>query len=186
MKDMEKKDLIELLNKCWMTHDAMWFYHSVQAFGIHRTNQTNKAAIQSLAPIEVNRIKNYLGFEKEPINTFAAFKKFFAGAYELCIPEFMNARMSYPRENVMHWAFKPGECFAYKGMQRIGVIGEYECGVIHRLACWIESLGIQYDVRPKVKRCLMLDHGTCSGDFILYFEHAGERIPRPALAGLRG
>ncbi|MBW1703685.1 MAG: hypothetical protein JRJ86_00780 [Deltaproteobacteria bacterium] len=168
MERLEKKELIELLNKCWMTHDAMWFYQCLQEVGIQKANMMNKAAIRSLAPIEVGRIKNFLGIEKEHIETFDEFKEFFEGASELCIPAFMNATMSFPRENVLHWQFKPKNCFAYKGIKTIGVIDGYECGVIYRIECWIESLGIKYDVNPIIKRCLMVDGENCSGHFKLY------------------
>lgn len=152
-----------------MTHDAMWFYQCLQGFGIRKANKMNKAAIRSLAPIEVGRIKKFLGIEKEHIETFEEFKKFFAGASELCIPAFMNATMGFPSENVLGWEFKPKNCFAYKGMKNIGVIDEYECGVIYRIECWIESLGIKHDVNPRINRCLMVDDVNCSGHFKLYF-----------------
>jgi len=167
--DLDKKELIELLNKCWMTHDAMWFYHCLQEFGIDKANKMNKAAIRSLAPVEVKRIKKALGMEKVQIETFEAFKRFFVGAYELCVPDFMNATMGFPNENVLHWEFKPKRCFAYKGMQSIGAIDQYECGVIYRLECWIDSLGIKYSLAPQVTGCLMLADGNCSGDFRLCF-----------------
>lgn len=163
------KEVVELLNKCWMTHDGMWFYHCCQELGIQTANKINQSAIRSLAPIEVGRIRAFLGVEKGEINTFEAFKDFFVGASELFIPDFMNGKMSFPSENVLHWEFKPRECFAYKGMQRIGVIDEYECGVIYRVACWIDSLGIKYDVKPKIKKCLMLEDTNCSGDFTFSF-----------------
>jgi hypothetical protein len=168
MHPIEKKAVVELLNKCWMTHDGMWFYHTFREVGIEKANQINKAAIRSLAPLEINRIKNFLGIEKEHLETFDEFKDFFSGASEWFIPDFMNATMSFPRKNVLHWEFKARECFAYKGMKRIGVIDEYECGVIYRLGCWIESLGITYDVSPDVKRCSMIDNPACSGDFTLH------------------
>ena len=170
MKSVEQTELINLLNKCWMTHDGMWFYHCFQEFGMQKANQTNKAAIQSLAPIEVGRIKKFLGMGKEPIDTFARFARFFDGASELLIPDFMNVSMSYPRKNVLHWEFKPKECFAYKGMKRIGALDEYECGVIYRIECWIKSLGITYEVAPRVTKCLMRDSDSCSGDFTLQFK----------------
>ncbi len=169
MEPSEKKELIELLNKCWMTHDAMWFLCCLQECGIDKANKINKAAIRSLAPIETMRMRKFLGIEEGPVQTFEAFKKFFSGASELCVPDFMNVHMSFPRENVLHWEFEPKECFAYKGMQNIGVIEEYECGVIYRVGCWIESLKIGYDVNPKMTRCLMLDGPNCSGDFNLHF-----------------
>jgi hypothetical protein len=170
MEPFEKRELISLLNKCWMTHDGMWFYHCLKEFGIEKTNAINKAAIRSLAPIEVNRIRKFLGLENECIETFEEFEVFFKGAFELCIPDFMNAIMSFPRENILHWEFKPKGCFAYKGMQRMGVIEKYECGVIFRIECWIKSLGVKFDVNPKITNCLMRDNTHCSGDFILYFK----------------
>ncbi len=170
MKRSEKKELIELLNKCWMTHDAMWFHQCLQEFGIEKANKMNKGAIRSLAPIEVGRIKSFLGIDKKNIETFEEFKEFFEGASELCIPAFMNATMSFPSENVLHWEFKPKNCFAYKGMRNIGVIDEYECGVIYRVECWIESLGIKYDVNPRIQSCLMVDGSQCSGHFKFYLE----------------
>lgn len=165
----EKEELITLLNKCWMTHDGLWFYQCLQELGIEKTNRINKAAIKALAEIEVGRAKKFLGVEGERLDTFEEFKDFLASVSEFFIPDFMNASMSFPKANVLRWEFKPGECFAYKGMQGIGVIDDYECGVIYRLECWIESLGIPYDINPPVKKCLMLDSGQCSGDFTLHF-----------------
>ena len=34
---LEKNELKELLNKNWMTHDAMWFYNCLQECGIEKT-----------------------------------------------------------------------------------------------------------------------------------------------------
>ena len=169
MNPSEKKALIELLNKCWMSHDGMWFFHTVQEVGIKKANRINKAAIRSLAPLEITRIKKFLGVKKNRLETFEEFKEFFSKASELFIPDFMNATMSFPGDNVLHWEFKPQECFAYKGMQRIGVLEEYECGVIYRIACWIESLGVKYRVTAPTQRCSMLDSPNCSGDFLMYF-----------------
>lgn len=165
----EKEKLVDLLNKCWMTHDGLWFYQCLQEMGIEKANRINKAAIKALAEIEVGRVKKFLGVEGERLDTFAEFKDFLANVSEFFIPDFMNASMSFPRDNVLHWEFKPEECFAYKGMQGMGVINDYECGVIYRVECWVKSLGISYDISPPVKRCLILDGGKCSGDFTLHF-----------------
>jgi hypothetical protein len=169
MKSLEKKKIIDLLNRCWMTHDGMWFFHSLQEVGVEVTNRINKAAIRSLAPLEIKRMKAFFGMEEERIETFLDFKDFFSRASQLFIPDFMNVSMSFPRENVMHWEFAGKECFAFKGMKRIGVIDQYECGVIYRIECWIESLGIEFDVRPKVTKCALIENPSCCGDFTLHF-----------------
>ncbi|MCG6534175.1 MAG: DUF6125 family protein [Syntrophales bacterium LBB04] len=166
-RELQKEEIVDLLNRCWMTHDGMWFYHCLKNFGIEKANELNKAAIKSLAPMEIDRIKKALGLEKQ-IENFQEFKDFFVAVSHLFIPAFMNITMTFPKENIVHWQFEPGNCFAYKGIKRIGVIDQYECGVIYRLECWFESLGIKYSVAPQVRRCLMLDSGVCQGDF--YFD----------------
>ena len=167
-RELQEEEIIDLLNRCWMTHDGMWFYHCLKNFGIERANELNKAAIKSLAPMEIDRIKKALGAEKQ-IENFQEFKDFFIAASHLFIPAFMNIAISFPNENMLHWEFEPGNCFAYKGIKRMGAIDQYECGVIYRLACWFDSLGLKYDLAPQVLRCLMLDRGVCQGNFNFYF-----------------
>jgi len=167
-RELGTEELIDLLNRCWMTHDGMWFYHCLREFGIEKANSLNKAAIKSLAPMEIDRMRKALSLEKK-IESFGELKDFFEQVSPLFIPPFMNASMTFPRQNVMHWEFEPGQCFAFKGIRRIGAIEQYECGVIYRLACWFDSLGVQYRCTPDVKRCLMLDGGGCSGDFEFIF-----------------
>lgn len=165
---LEKKELKELLNKCWMTHDAMWFYHCLQELGIEKTNKLNKAAIAALAPIEMKRIKKAVGIEN--IQTFEQLKELIEGAVEIVSGDFMNFTFSYPSENVLHWEFEAQKCFAYVGIKNMGVIDQYQCGVIYRIECWLDSLGIEYSVTPQVQDCLMHTSGNCSGDFNFYFK----------------
>jgi len=167
MNASEKKELIELINKNWMTHDGMWFYHCLQEFGIEKTNKLNKLAISTLAPIEIKRLMKFLNLEQKPIDSFDLFQFFFHKANELFIPDFMNAIMSFPEKNIMRWKFVPYKCFAYKGMVAANVIEHYQCGVIYRIECWIKSLGIGYHLTPKISKCLMLNDGNCTGDFLL-------------------
>ena len=102
---------------------------------------------------------------EKQIENFQEFKGFFNAASHLFIPAFMNITISYPKEDMLHWEFESGNCFAYKGIKRIGAIDEYECGVIYRLQCWFDSLAIRYNLEPKAQRCLMLDRGLCQRDF---------------------
>jgi hypothetical protein len=46
---LETGQLKELLNKGWMTHDAMWFYNCLQEVGIEKTNKINRAAVKMMA-----------------------------------------------------------------------------------------------------------------------------------------
>ena len=170
LENMTREEIVDLLNRSWMTHDGMWFYHCYQECGIETANRLNKAAIRSLAPMEMDRMKKALGVTGEKIETFDQFKDFFSHAARLCIPPFMNGKMDLSHDNVLHWEFAPKNCFAYKGMRRIGAIDKYECGVIYRLASWFDALGLTYRVTPKIVSCLMLTGDTCAGDFVFHFD----------------
>ncbi len=163
LEDLEKKEIMVLLNKCWMTHDGMWFYHCMDELGMEKANLLNKRAIKTLAPIEVGRLKRTVGLEK--IASFEELKHFFNVAADLFIPDFMGAMFTFPEENVFHVGMKPEKCFAYKGMQKLGVIKEYQCGVIYRLECWFNALGLTYTVSPEAGKCSMHFEGECSRDF---------------------
>lgn len=86
VRKVAQKEIVDLLNKCWMTHDGMWFFHCLQEFGIEATNKINKAAIKSLSSIETKRIKKALGIENK-IETYNDFKVFFKEASKIMIPD---------------------------------------------------------------------------------------------------
>jgi hypothetical protein len=45
----------------------------------------------------------------------------------------------------------------------IGAYEQYECGVLYRVFCWLDSLGLEYMVEPPAEGCLMRETGRCSG-----------------------
>lgn len=165
MKSLDKKELKELLIKCWMTHDGMWFYHCLQECGIEKTNKINKAAVRSMALIEIKRIKKAIDIEK--VETFEQFKDLMEGVYGIVMADFMNFDHEYPSNNLLHVEMK--QCFAYDGIKRIGAIDLYQCGIFDRIEAWFDGLGIKYSVTPKVGGCMMHTDGNCFRDFRLYF-----------------
>ena len=170
-ENISQKETIDLLNKCWMTHDGMWFFHCFREFGIEAANKINKAAIKSLAPIEIKRIRDALGFDRN-IDSYADFKAFFEGASRYMIPDFMNAAFGYSEAGQITWEFAPGKCFAYTGIKRIGALDGYECGVLYRIKCWLEVLGLDHRFEPEIGSCHMHHSGHCSGNIDLFSHRA--------------
>jgi len=115
-KDLNLKEITDLLHKGWMSHDGMWFYHCLKEFGIE-TAQAEQGGHSVAGPLEMKRLKRLLGIEK--IETFEEFKAFLTGGFELLIADFMNARMSFPKK-CLPLGVSSQQCFAYKGMQNIG------------------------------------------------------------------
>ena len=161
-----KREIRDLLGKGWLTHDGMWFYHTYQELGIEKANKLNKAAIRSLAPIEIKRVKKALGIGGEKTGTFEELKDFMLEALEVILPNsvFENFRFRASSKDLLHWEWESGECFAYKGMKQIGIIDGYRCGVMYRIECWLEALGIKYSIDPKIDKCIMHEKGACLGD----------------------
>jgi hypothetical protein len=168
VQNLSQKETIDLLGKCWMTHDGMWFFHCLQEFGIAATNRINKSAIHSLASVEIKRIKHVLGIEKK-IENFDEFKLFFREASKLMVPDFMNVSFSFSKQNRMIWMFNQGKCFAYEGIKRLGAIDRYECGVLFRIKCWLEALEIKNRFDPEIDKCSMHFTGKCGGNIHLTF-----------------
>jgi hypothetical protein len=166
MKPVEKDELKELLVKNWMTHDAMWFYHCLQECGIEKTNRINKAAISAMSAIEIKRIQKAAGVER--LDTFDEFKRFFDMTMEIATGKFMKYTYSSPARNIIHSEWN--SCFAYEGVKGLGVIDRYECGIMLRIDTWLDTLGIKYEVEPKVTGCMMHTDGKCFRDYRFFFD----------------
>ena len=164
---LDKHELKELLGKCWITHDGMWFYHAFSRLGMDRANQLNKSAIEAMAPIEIKRMKKAMNITKEKFTSFEELKDFIVNVKDLLIPDFMNVEISFIEPDTIRWEFNEKNCFAYNGVSMLGVVDDYECGPLHRIKCWLGLLGVSYKMEPEVVRCIMPSEGQCSGLFRL-------------------
>jgi hypothetical protein len=163
---LEKKELKELLTKCWMTHDAMWFYNCLQESGIEKTNKVNRAAVKAVAAVEIKRLKKAVRVDK--IETFGEFWDFFQVAMATLTGDFM--KYSFVSEGMNRISGTWHQCFAHEGIKMLGVIDKYECGIMDRVESWFDTLGIKYEVEPKVLGCMMHTEGQCYRNYTFFFE----------------
>jgi hypothetical protein len=166
--EITKDELRELLGKGWLTHDGAWFLSVAGELGMEAANRFNKAAIKGMAPFETRRTMKVLEVEPEDLQDMKGIAGFVTAGLGLIMPDSVITRLlfDFPGENVMHWEWEPGECFAYKSMKQMGQRDAYECGVIYRIECWVESLGIDVEVKPRPVKCLMNECGQCAGVFV--------------------
>ncbi|MFX0186695.1 MAG: DUF6125 family protein [Candidatus Hodarchaeota archaeon] len=165
MKTLNEKEIKELLFKSWMTHDGMWFLHSLRKVGIEKTNKINKAASRGLGFVECKRFKKVLGIEK--IKTLEELKNFMDKVVDIVKADFM--KFSYEFSNDNELTFEMHKCFAYNGIKRIGVLDDYICGIYDRIEGWFEGLGIKFDVSPQINNCLMNEGKKCIRNFKFFF-----------------
>jgi hypothetical protein len=166
MELLNEKELKELLIKCWMTHDGMWFYHCLKECGIEKTNKINKAASRSLGTLEIKRFKK--SFDIDDIKTFEELKEFIEKVISIVKADFMKFSYNFSTDNVFN--FEMHKCFAYEGIKRIGAIDRYVCGIYDRIDGWFESLGIKYSVSPQINGCLMHKGKKCIRNYNFFFQ----------------
>ncbi len=167
MNELSYDQLRELLVKCWMTHDGTWFMSVAGECGIAAANRLNKSAIKALAPIELRRVTRAVGIKGSDLDSFEQLKDVVDAMFATIKGDFMDFVFDYPEENVLHW--KMGTCFAVEGMKMIGAYQEYECGVLFRVLCWLEAMGLQYEVEPEISGCLQRDGRECEGRVRFFF-----------------
>jgi len=159
------KQIKELLIKCWMTHDGMWFLHCLRKTGIEKTNKINKAASRGLGLIEAKRFKRILGIDE--VRSLDILKKFVDNIFKVVKAEFMKFSYKFLFNNILE--FEMHECFAHDGIKRIGVIDQYECGIYDRIEGWFEGLGIKFSVSPRIDGCLMNQGKKCVRNYKFIF-----------------
>jgi hypothetical protein len=101
LEALETKQLKELLNKGWMTHDAMWFYNCVQEIGIEKANKINRAAVKTMAAVEMKRMKRALGVTE--VKAFDQLVELFEASMYIVSGDFMKYKFIYPGQNVFNF-----------------------------------------------------------------------------------
>ncbi len=165
---MTPEEIVTLLGKNWMTHDGMWFYHCFENFGIEAANNLNKAAIATLATIEMARFLKAFSVKKEDLQDETVLKEFLKKVAAFLIPEFMNVAFDFSGKKEIYWEFNEKKCFAFNGISLLGVIDRYECGPLFRIRCWLEALNIPHTMHPDVQYCVMPVQGKCTGVFKIF------------------
>jgi hypothetical protein len=162
---LNKKQSKEFIIKSWMIHDGAWFNYCLQEVGIEKTNKINKAASKSLGMIEIKRFMKNFGIES--VNSFNDLKILIISLLKVVKADFMKISHDFSIFNELNCEMP--ECFAYNGIKRIGAIEIYECGIFDRIEGWFQSLGIGYDVEPKIEGCMMHEQGKCYRKFKFNF-----------------
>jgi ketosteroid isomerase-like protein len=175
--DLNSEPVKQLLLRGWMTHDAMWFKNALQMVGIETTNELNRRAVRDMAPFEVRRVLKAL--RMDGVSSFEELRAFMTGAMSLLGGDFMKFRWQWqPPDRLLA---QVDECFAYRGVKRIGAIEKYECGIYDRVYGWLDALGIGYQISPDVEHCTMHHEGRCSRE--IHFSFADRMSACEALQG---
>lgn len=152
-----------LVQKGWLTHDAMWFAHSVSRLGIEAANELNRGAARAMAAVEAKRVRKLAGIDE--IRTHHDLRRFFDAAIAWVIPaEVMDYEVRWADDD-RAVRFEITRCFAHDGTTLLGVAERYECGIFERIEGWLDGLGVSFTTDPSVAHCTMHHEGWCRRTF---------------------
>lgn len=157
--DIDQRAWRDLLQRNWMTHDAMWFGQATMRHGIEVANDLNCAAVRGMAAVETRRICRLVGLD--PAERPEELRAFVDAAIALVIPGFMTFEVAWS-DDERSVTFHTTRCFAHDGVEALGVVAEYRCGIFERVYGWLDALGFAYDVDPSTPNCIWSTSDGCS------------------------
>ena len=107
----------------------MWFGQSVMHHGIDAANELNCAAVRAMGAVETKRVMRLLGMPA--VAGPADVRLFFDAAIALLIPSFMAFEVAWAPDATQA-TFHITRCFAHDGVESLGVLDQYRCGIYPR------------------------------------------------------
>ncbi len=141
---------LDLLRRCWASHDAYWFSAVAAEFGIDAANRLNRANVRNIGRTEMFRLMKALG--ATPPATIAEAMPLFEAGQRLYVPSsLMDAdvtNLSGSGYDVdINW------CYVHENITKAGIAGVYECAVFQRTAGWHDAWGLPLKDDPPAATC---------------------------------
>lgn len=165
LKPLDRSALRDILLKNWMTHDALWYVEAAKAFGMAAASPMNLKVCRTLGRIECRRLMKSAG--AAPPGNIDEYRELFEFGKQVFVPDFMKFQIEYPANDTQ--VFHVFDCFAHKGMQKAGLIADYECGIFERIEGWLDAMGLSYNRTPDLSRCLKFKGQECRVTFKFHF-----------------
>jgi hypothetical protein len=96
------------------------------------------------------------------------FREHFEAGSKVFVPEFIDFSITYPGNDTM--VTNVEHCFAHAGMEQMGVLADYECGIFERIEGWLDAMGVKYTLTPDLSRCLKFKGEECKVTVKFEFE----------------
>jgi len=115
---INQDQLKNILIKNWMTHDALWYGEVAAKFGMSEASPMNLRVCRKLGQIEFGRLMKMV--EIPSPKNIEEYQELFELGEHVFFPDFVSAQISYPGNDSQIFDFL--DCFAYKGMKKLGLL----------------------------------------------------------------
>jgi hypothetical protein len=163
---LDREKLRNILLANWMTHDALWYGELASRFGMAEASPMNLRVCRKLGRIEFGRLMKTAGVTQP--RDMSEYGEIFELGKQVFFPDFMSVEILYPEKDTQ--VFQVIDCFAHRGMEKTGLISEYECGIFERIEGWFDSMGLEYTRTPDLSRCLKFKGEDCTVTVKFKFE----------------
>jgi hypothetical protein len=163
---LNQEQLRDILIRNWMTHDALWYGEVARRLGMTEASPMNLRVSRELGRIECRRLLK--GSNATFPKNMAQYVELFDFVMSVFVPNFMKWEIDYPGKNIQ--VFRISECFAHRGMEKAGLIADYECGIFERIEGWFDAMRLKYTRRPDLSRCLKYKGVDCIITVEFYFD----------------
>jgi hypothetical protein len=165
-KTLDREQLRNILITNWMTHDALWYGELASRFGMTEASPMNLRVCRKLGSIEFGRLMKMAGVS--PPRDMVEYREVFELGKQVFFPDFMSVEILYPEKDTQ--VFQVIDCFAHRGMEKAGLISDYECGIFERIEGWFDAMGLEYKRTPDLSRCLKFMGEDCTVTVKFKFE----------------
>lgn len=162
------------LRHSWMQHDALWFHRVAERFGADEANRLNVTNLREIGHAEMLRFRRSCRI-RTPVDEATAID-LLGQLAELVIGDLVEYDFTFEYPHVAFWTTR---CFAFEGVNRVGIAEEYECGPLPRVMGWLEALGFFVESPPE-KKCHLAHGRACRWELVI--SHAGNRRRTQRLA----
>lgn len=151
-----------LLIKSWMSHDARWFNAVAVNFGLEAANRLNQQAAHEAGVAEAKRMARAcsLSVPASTVDDYLLAQEVIIG---LMGPDLLGYESV--QTGADSFEVRVERCFAYDQVARVGIAGQYDCGIFARIEGWLEALETDYEMTPALGRCLKAQGLDCVHDF---------------------
>jgi hypothetical protein len=163
---INQDQLRNILIKNWMTHDALWYGEVAAKFGMAEASPMNLRVCRKLGQIEFGRLMKMVG--APPPKDIEEYQELFEIGKQVFFPDFISVQIDYPSDDSQVFHFL--DCFAYRGMKKLGLLPDYECGIFERIEGWFDAMGLKYTRTPDLSRCLKFKGKECKITVQFHFE----------------
>jgi hypothetical protein len=163
---INKNQLKDILIKNWMTHDALWYREVAAKFGMVEASPMNLRVCRELGQIEFGRLMKVV--QAPAPACIEEYQKLFELGKQVFFPDFISVEICFPGNDSQ--VFQISDCFAHRGMKKLGLLAGYECGIFERLEGWFDAMALRYTRTPDLSRCLKFQGKECKVTVQFHFK----------------